>query len=271
MATDQIHAVMMVKDEADIIRQSIEHVLASGIDAVHILDNDSHDGTTDIIHQLRAEHPRQVFYYHDPEVAYYQSRKMTRLAAVASKMGAEWIVPMDCDEVFYSWSGRSLADEIRATSASVIGTPLWNHFVTDRDTVSDDPFKRMTWRDKERGQLDKIIYRYHSNWTIDQGNHGLTDEQGRKLAGVGISIGIRHFPYRSTEQFIRKVRNGAAAYAQTNLAETTGAHWRMYGNILDKQGEQGLIDHFNRWFVRNNPAQHDMIYDPAPVLRREYA
>ena len=83
------------------------------------------------------------------------------------------------------------------------------------------------------------------------------------------SLKIRHFPYRSPAQFVRKGTNGAEVLALTDLPQDSGAHWRGYGLIAETYGmerlEQVYRDHF--WFLV--PWEHGMIRDPAPYRRWE--
>ena len=76
---------------------------------------------------------------------------------------------------------------------------------------------------------------------------------------------IRRRPYRSAAQFVSKVRNGAAAYASTDLPITEGQHWRQYGQLLDAHGPEVVEDVFRTWFWVADPhADPSLILDPAP-------
>jgi cellulose synthase/poly-beta-1,6-N-acetylglucosamine synthase-like glycosyltransferase len=72
---------MMVKDEADVIEATIEHLFAQDIDALIVADNGSTDGTLELLNTLSQR--LSIVLHSDPEVGYYQARKMTRLAQEA--------------------------------------------------------------------------------------------------------------------------------------------------------------------------------------------
>lgn len=259
-------AVTMVKDEADIIAATVGHMVGQ-VDHVIVADNGSTDGTRDILHDLGVQ------VVDDPEVAYLQSAKMTRLAHLAGGAGAEWIVPFDADELWTSPDGR-IGDVLAATGRSegVAVVALWDHVPTDIDPPGLDPVKAMGWRWKQRAALHKVACRYRPNLVIEQGNHTARYGSGWPTPIEGL-LQIRHFPYRSPQQFVRKARNGAAAYAASKLPETMGGHWRAYGRILAEEGEQALIDQvYRRWFHRHDPTVPtfvdgeqlpELVYDPA--------
>lgn len=67
----------MVKNEADIIEQTIRHLLNQGVEHILVADNGSTDGTYELLQELSKSLPVHVI--QDREVAYYQSEKMTWL------------------------------------------------------------------------------------------------------------------------------------------------------------------------------------------------
>lgn len=95
-------AVCMARDEADVIGSTVAHMLAQ-VDAVIVADNLSTDRTREILDEMASAHPGRLVVVEDPDPAYRQSEKMTALALRARlDFGAEWIVPFDADEVWYS-------------------------------------------------------------------------------------------------------------------------------------------------------------------------
>lgn len=59
---------------------------------------------------------------------------------------------------------------------------------------------------------------------------------------------------------IRKARNGAAAYAATDLPETTGAHWRQWGTLSDEQLREVFFEHY----FSGDPEADGLVFDPWP-------
>lgn len=249
-------AVTMVRDEADIIAATLANMLTQ-VDHVIVADNLSTDDTGRIAYELGAT----VIIDSDP--AYRQSEKMTRLAEFARQRGADWIIPFDADEIWYSPFGR-IGDVLEALPVqyAIATADLYDHVATGLDPNDNNPVQRIRWRRRERGALPKVACRSSIPVTIEQGNHSAvfpTDSISGQLV-------VRHYPYRSVEQFIRKAANGAAAYAATDLPEHVGQHWRGYGRILAEHGEEALADVFRRWFWVDDPTNDDtLILDPSPV------
>lgn len=269
-------AVAMVRDEEDVVRSTVGHMLAQ-VDAVIVADNLSTDGTRAILDELAARSAGRLLVVDDPEPAYRQSEKMTALALRARlDLGADWIVPFDADEVWYSPFGR-IADVLGDVAPQWLITPapLFDHVATAEDPLELDPVVRLGWRRRERNFLPKVAARWRADLVIEQGNHGAS-YSGRGTVFDELLV-VRHFPYRSPEQLVRKVRNGAAAYAAggTSIPETFGAHWRQWGRILDERGEEAIADLFRTWYWRDRPRaplvlpdgekQPALIFDPAPV------
>jgi hypothetical protein len=98
---------------------------------------------------------------------------------------------------------------------------------------------------------------------IRQGNHSAW------APGTGLTVAglcVRHFSWRSAEQYERKIANGYRAYAATTLPEGVGAHWRMFGAPDAPDFSQRVQEHFRQWFwVAEPQADRSLIYDPAPM------
>lgn len=246
--------ITRVKDESDIIGPVLDHMLAQ-VDAVIVVDNASTDGTADIV----AERP--VTLLRDPDPAHYQGQKMTALARVAADKGADWVIPFDADEWWYSPFGR-IADVLGEYPSSIARATLYDHVASGADPADPNPIARMGWRRRQPGAMGKVACRPRLDVTIHDGNHDA--HYGAGAAPENLLV-VRHFPYRSAEQFVRKALNGGAALAATDLPDHVGAHWRGYAAILEAHGEDVCADIFRQWFWSAAPADDPtLIFDPAP-------
>lgn len=255
-------AVAMVRDEVDVIEGTLRH-MADEVDFLLVADNLSVDGTRELLDELADELPLVVVDDTDP--AYEQSRKMSALAERAADAGATWIVPFDADELWVSHEDRIRVALDRVVSGNVARVPLFNHLATAIDLAGDDPFRTMVWRQAVAAPLPKVAFRWEPGAVIEQGNHGVHLPRG--WGEVWPLLEVRHFPYRSPEQMVRKARNGAAAYAATDLPASFGAHWRAYGEIVERLGEAGLHDVFREHFWYLSPTDSGLVRDPAPYMR----
>lgn len=251
----KIVAVAMMKNEADIVVASVL-AMAAQVDEVLVLDHGSTDGTRDLLAQL----PCRVFDETDP--GYYQSLYVSRLAEVAYDDGADWIIPFDADEVWESRCGDEIAEQLSYAhdrGADIVQAALFDHLATATDDPCDrNPLTRLRWRRRDPVPLPKVAVRAQAGLVIAQGNHGA--RAGRDLTvGIGWPLGVRHFSNRSPEQFIAKVRAGAAAYAATDLPDGMGAHWRTFGAMTDDE----LHAHFCAEMYVTDP-EHDpsLVWDP---------
>lgn len=258
-------AIGMVKDEVDVIGRTIDHLFGQGVDEILLLENASTDGTWEVVRDLRDAPqyaPGRITVYPDHEVGYFQSRKMTWLAAEALERGADWIVPFDADELWTAPGGLAAFFEERRPQVGVVRFPNFNHYRTSRDP-GGHPFDAMGWRSAEPLSLPKVAFRAQ-RVVVEAGNHGVSGARGDEIVAGPGGGRIHHYPYRSVEQFVRKARNGSAAYAATDLPRSTGQHWREWGDVLREHGEAGLRAWFEDAFVYDDPEASGLVYDPPP-------
>lgn len=255
-----IAAVTMVRNEQDVIAGTLRHMADEGVDLIIVADNLSTDDTRPILESLNL--PCELLIVDDSEPGYYQSRKMSHLAQLAGERGARWVIPFDADEL---WTAETrLADHLNTlpTGCKQAQGHVYTFSPTGQDPPAVDPMLRIQWRTPTPLVMRKVAFRWSPGAVIAQGNHSV------KLPVAGIandSLSVWHYPYRSAEQFVRKARQGAAAYQATDLPESEGAHWRGYGAIAEASGDEACADIYREWF--SFPTTAGMVWDPF-VYRR---
>lgn len=259
-----VAAVMLVKDEADIIEATVRHLL-SEVDAVLVADNLSTDGTLEILYELAVG--RRLLVTRDEDPGYYQAAKTTRLARTAYDLGHEWVVPCDADEFWYSPHGR-IADVLSGLPRTALfaRAVLFDHIGTILDEPGP-PVERLAWRFNAPGALPKVACRLTPDLEIGMGNHDaagfgkVRSDSPHALDGILV---VRHYPWRSPEQFLRKITNGARAYAAApDLSPAFGEHWRAFGLPDDPGFEEACLSWFWHWGFAGDPrARDDLVRDP---------
>ena len=263
-----VAGVMLVKDEADIVGDTIRHLLDE-VDHVYVLDNLSTDGSREIIAELKRG--GRITLFDDDEVGHWQSEKTTRVALRALEEGFDWVVPCDADEWWEAEDGRRLADFLggQTTDTYIVSAPLFNYVPTAVDPPDGSPFDRLGWRLREPRPQPKVAARLLPELVIAEGNHAADYTRRRRLSRrpryqTTDGLVVRHFTWRTPDQYLRKIRNGVAAYAATDLPPTLGWHWRMWEGADD----EAIRAHFLEHFFKTNPASDEsLVYDP--IHRRQ--
>src|SRR5689334_23325635 len=128
MKQARVVGVTMVRDEADVIYETLMHLGEEGLVALIVIDNGSVDETADEIERARRDLAGQceVISRYEGEIAYYQSRIMSLLAAEATtRLGAEWIVPFDADELWLGEDRLSVVLGRQPDNANVVMAVLY--------------------------------------------------------------------------------------------------------------------------------------------------
>lgn len=201
--------VVMARDEADVIGDTVQAMLDQ-VDAVIACNNLSTDGTGAILAGLyEANRPRMMLTV-DQRFAFHQSAAMTGLARLAiAEFGAEWVVGFDADEVWRPIGGGTLRDALGRVPAD--RQVAWGH-VVDHIATPDDPpgppVRSMRWREREAKAWRKVCARSYGPLIVGSGQH--TASYAAEWTDEPVFL-VHHFPYRSPEQMLRKVRQGVAA------------------------------------------------------------
>ena len=235
---------VLARDEADVIDAQISFHLNAGADFVIATDNNSRDGTTDVLESYSRAGVLHLI--REPAEGLRQGEWVTRMARLAAtEYAADWVVNSDADEFWWP-RGGTLKDVLDAVPRQYgVVQAFWRSFVPRPD---DERLfaERMTIRLSQHAPINdpssfyrpvtKVVHRADPNVVVGRGNHGLVGSPLRVLT-TWYPIEVLHFPQRSRRQWARKVELQGEAFTKHIERAGTGYHLTSYGAL-----QQGRID-----------------------------
>jgi hypothetical protein len=101
---------ILVKNELDIIEANIRTHASLGVDAFVVMDNDSNDGTRELLSKLQNEFEIIII---DEKGTYNQAKWMKQLAYVAkNQLKADWVINNDADEFWLPQNELNLKENL---------------------------------------------------------------------------------------------------------------------------------------------------------------
>lgn len=219
----KIVVTVMVRDEADIIAAMVEHHLAQGVDLMIVTDNGSVDGTREILADYAAT--GRVELHDDPVHEKQQSSVVTAMARRAyTEHGADWVINADADE-FWLPVDRSLTlrTALEQIPVDLVTWPVPVVNMTGVAAHRGTGIRRLTYRDLRSDESLMEKAGLHAQPTADaihvgspdvevvQGNHFVNLESTGRPAPE-LELEVLHLPWRSYEQYSRKVEATGLAY-----------------------------------------------------------
>jgi hypothetical protein len=244
---------VLARDEADVIDAQIAFHLNAGADFVIATDNNSRDGTTEVLEAYARSGVLRLV--REPAEGLRQGEWVTRMARLAATgYGADWVINTDADEFWWP-RGGSLKEVLTAVPASYgIVEAFWRSFVPRPEDGSLFA-ERMTARLSQQAPINdptsfyrpviKVAHRADPNVNVARGNHALAGSSFRTLT-TWHPIEVLHFPLRSRAQWMRKVELQGEAFTKHIERSGTGYHLKGYdalqGGRIDEQYGSLVVD-----------------------------
>ena len=236
---------VLARDEVDVIDAQIAFHLNAGVDFVIATDNNSRDGTTEILEAYERDGVLHLI--REPAEGLRQGEWVTRMARLAAREhGADWVINTDADEFW--WPRGGCLKEVLAAVPDTYGVvqAFWRSFVPRPD---DGSFfaERMTVRLSQHAPINdptsfyrpvvKVAHRADPQVNVARGNHALAESPLRTLT-TWHPIEVLHFPLRSRSQWMRKVELQGEAFTKHIERSGTGYHLKGYDALQNGRIEQ---------------------------------
>lgn len=221
----RVAALMMIRNEADILGTNVRFHRHAGITDFFIVDNGSTDATPDVLAQMAKELP-SLRWTTDPGPC-DQTRITSSLARDAYSAGIDWVVPIDADE-FWSPGTTGFQEILEGTPAAALAVELVT-FIQSRRVLRATPDCLLTMTRRlaeakvpplqaptavgageasfvEVGYTPKWICRSHPALAFQEGNHGVEGVEGLRQAEPRIEC--FHAPLRARSVLHAKAEHG---------------------------------------------------------------
>ena len=232
----RLGAVMMVRNEADIIEASIRHNLRL-LDHILVIDHCSDDGTALIVRAMIDE-GLPVSLVTDNSLAFRQGLRSTEGARwLFDHENADWVFPLDADELMKSPSRETLEWGLGHAHEGMHLRVREQTYVADEyhdaSAFSVARFRRRLVTETHT-QLRIAIRRSflsHPTEVVTDGNHLVVDtaQAGRDPGYPALNadiVVIAHFPIRSARQVTNKTILGWLSHSLLHGPEGAAFHWQ---------------------------------------------
>lgn len=219
--------LMMVRDEEDIVSQTLAHLL-TWIDALYVIDLGSTDQTWEIIQDAAAKDRRVVPYMSKP-ILYFDSLRSVLFHHYRDRFRpGDWIMKIDADEFYQIPPPQFVRERVgrfegcihllwyffRLTSAEVSAYESGLDILEDRKRPIEQRrrmYKIASYAEPRMFRYRRSMRWHHTNsWPF---NAGFVARE---------RIPIRHYPHRDPLQMQRRYCLRAA---MMRLGAGTGPHW----------------------------------------------
>jgi glycosyltransferase involved in cell wall biosynthesis len=227
----RLYGLLIARDEADVIEQCLTAALAH-CDKIIAMDNNSADGTWEIIQAMATRHPGRIVAhcrlaepFHDRLRALAYNAFHTELAAT------DWWLRLDADEFLNEHPG-SVLDHANAEEADFVRAYQMTFALTDLDVAAiergDDDRKRPIDQRRRHYRVNWREYRLFRNNPAVRWDVNLNSQFPQQLSKGRVAsrtIFNRHYQNRDIQQVTARI---AIRAANTSFAHVASEDWRQY-------------------------------------------
>lgn len=264
-----VGAVMVVRNERELLQDNIMYHLQHGFDAIAVLDHCSDDGSRKLLKQIARD--RRVVVLHDDCAVFDHARLANAaLRELLDRFDVRWVMPLDADEFFVAPGGASgLVARLEsmglryATIGWLTALPGWMRGEVAPSLVTTEFYIQRSERPwQHEGLFRKAICAVHGSMEIVVGGHYFRREvnpnffSGKHWEPTLLPFceaKLLHFEFRSSlDQLMEKW--GRLADHEADSTSPTDAPW------LERI--ETIRQYVSQW--RNNPSQSREFWTSVP-------
>jgi glycosyltransferase involved in cell wall biosynthesis len=220
--------LMMYKDEADILRESLTAWHSLGISDFYLCDNASSDESAGIVQEFAMIEGINVRQYKNSSVTWVGREMYNAMKLDALSDGCDWIFPADADEFLRLDDSY---ENIQDWLSFLEKYPVWYEIAyLNINMVSG----MAQWNEPQK----KCFGRLEKHWNISVGNHIIENAPTSLIEG-GHGAYYAHYHLRSWPQFKRKMENWMNAFHNSNFKyhphATRYADWKERGDEMIRE------------------------------------
>ena len=225
MTTFNPAAIIVFKDEADIIAQTITHWRKVGIKRFYLCDNGSIDNSVELVQQVMQ--PDDVL-IQDLRTTWVAPEIYNTLKNRALEDGHDWIFPIDADEqieLLECYDLQRFCAELKAPEYAAYEIRYLNIL----------PDGRKHWQEPHR----KVFGKFKREWIIQMGNHYIKNVDPTLVICQAY---YNHYSIRSLPQFMQKMKNWMTCMKNSGHIHPHTDHWHKW----QEEGDSYIQNLYNQ-------------------------
>lgn len=221
----KIIAFIAVYDEEDTVEKCIEYAKKQGLDVI-VVDNGCADRTMEIVKGLGV----RTFEHKTEEYNIHELNKWA--ISQAKKIGCDWYVQLDADEIFDTYDGRTIVEVVNEADGLGYNCMRFDMYEFWPTTIDDLSIEDFIVRIQHYSYYDsrhlKMIKNSPEIWTDSSHRpNGAIRESPQRLI-------LRHYKFISLEQGRKKITSRLKRFY------TTKSHNRQYNKFIDEDSSYVL-------------------------------